>query len=639
MKKKILIVEDEFVVANDLRLMLQGPDYHITGISDSVEDATAKIALEKPDIVLLDIHLQGNLSGIDLAGRLNEWQIAFIYLSANSNQSTLEKAKATEPYGFLVKPVRQKDLVVTLDIACYKHEHSLESFLNRKEQLRKKLLVLNETQNRSRTLKFVAALQSCVPFDFFSISFSPKQGGEQFSGFYRTGFNEYQQIDLSGLANITGRQVKEITSLLPGTATTPQVFNDGAYQQLLQQDPLAKLLDASYHFQSAIRTTQPAPDQPPATIQLFSKVAGIYTDQHLSLFHELQHLIGPLWQTGGMTFSSPQQTTGNTGLTIMDKIIGRNNLLLHCLDLVAQVAPLNTSVLITGESGTGKELVAEAIHQLSQRASKPFVKINCAALPASLVESELFGYEKGAFTGAIAARTGKFEAASGGTIFLDEIGEMNPDVQAKLLRVLQDKKIERIGGNKTIETDVRIIAATNRHLDEAVAEGRFRLDLYFRLNVFPIQLPSLKERKEDIPLLAQHIAQRICRSMNKEYAGFSNEMMQEMQTYDWPGNVRELENLIEYAVITSENGRPLRLIRSLVTAMSPATPVSPGKFKTIDEIRQQQEFYEKELITSTLRECKGRIRGPGGAAEKLDIKPTTLESMLLRLGIRKEDFL
>jgi transcriptional regulator with GAF, ATPase, and Fis domain len=350
--------------------------------------------------------------------------------------------------------------------------------------------------------------------------------------------------------------------------------------------------------------------------------------------------------------------------SVFGKFIGRSRTISHCLDLVAQVAPGNTSVLITGESGTGKELFAEAIHELSQRKGRPFIKINCAALPYNLIESELFGYEKGAFTGAISSRVGKFEAASGGTIFLDEIGDMDLEVQVKLLRVLQEKEIQRVGSNKVIEADVRVIAATNRDLEKAVAEHRFRLDLYFRLNVFPIQLPALRDRMEDIALLAEHIGKRIAGAMGREYMGIGGEMMHALKQYDWPGNVRELENVIERALITSGPNRPMFLLQPLTGLGAtfeplppagrtvPTQPLGPagrgipneplasaaGRPITIEEIKQRQEQFERELIEAAIREAKGKVRGPGGAAERLDIKPTTLESKLIRLGIRKEDF-
>ena len=636
MKKKILIVEDEFVVANDLEIMLEAAGYEPAGIVVSAESAMEKIAKNVPDLVLLDIQLQGAMSGIDLAKLLRARNIAFVYLSANSDQATLQRARSTEPYGFLVKPVRHKDLLVTLDIATYRHEHSLESLLFQTDQLRRELtLLVKEQYDRAAALSgFAKALQVVVPFDFLCFAYKVHHADHQFFGLYRSGFDEYQAIDKTGLSNIAARGESEIDSLLskmPGDEAI-QPFTGDAYDKLLTEDPLAGLLNQSYRFQSAIRSVM----QAQLVIYVFNREPNKFDNRHLSMLTELQDLIGKF--ISGLSQGNKTAQKGPAPVSAhppaIPKFIGKSKSVLNCLDLVAQVAPLNTSVLIMGESGTGKELIAEAIHKLSQRRQQPFIKINCAALPYTLVESELFGYEKGAFTGALTTKIGKFEAASGGTIFLDEIGEMSLDVQAKLLRVLQEKQVQRVGSHALIPADVRVIAATNRDLEKAVAEHRFRLDLYFRLNVFPIQLPPLRDRKEDIPLLAVHLAKQGANTMGKDYCGISNQMMQALAGYHWPGNVRELENVMERALIVSPPGEPLNLLQPL----SGLKPPAPHNFSTIEEIKQQQEEYERALIDAALREAKGKIRGPGGAAERLNIKPTTLESKLMRMGIHKEDF-
>jgi len=647
MKKKILIVEDEFVVANDLEIMLEAAGYETMGIAGSVKAALEEISKNIPDLVLLDIQLQGTLSGIDLARQLKTRHIAFVYLSANSDQTTLQKAKATEPYGFLVKPVRPKDLLVTLDIACYRHEHSLESFLFRKDRLRRELaLLVNEPNDRATILsRFAESLQMVVPFDFLCFAFSTHNAGHQFIGLYRSGFNEYQEINKPGLGNIAAKGISDVDLLLSNVPVhqSMQQFTEDAYIHFLEEDPLAHLLHHCYFFQSVIRGGIHLPALQHCRVYVFNQEANRLDDRHVSVVEEVRELMGRLM----IGISQEKKTIstrvgaegGNVARPIVGKFMGKSKSILHCLDLVAQVAPLNTSVLITGESGTGKELFAEAIHQLSQRNRQPFIKINCAALPYSLVESELFGYEKGAFTGALTSRMGKFEAASGGTIFLDEIGEMSLDVQAKLLRVLQEKKVQRVGSHKMIEADVRIIAATNRNLEKAVAEHQFRLDLYFRLNVFPIQLPPLRDRKEDIALLADHLGRQIAGAMGRDYYGIAPEMIHALEQYDWPGNVRELENVIERALIISGPNRAMTLLQPLTGLGTTVNTLNPSrKFSTIDEIKQRQEQYERELIEAALHESKGKIRGIGGAAEKLDIKPTTLESKLIRWGILKEDF-
>lgn len=279
-----------------------------------------------------------------------------------------------------------------------------------------------------------------------------------------------------------------------------------------------------------------------------------FTDHHISLGQRIRPFL--LLATQGMSDSrSPiHATDAMPGMpeispnSVFDHIIGSSPQLTAVFELVSQVAPVDTSVLITGESGTGKERVADSIHALSRRKSHPLIKVNCAALPANLIESELFGHEKGAFTGAMEKRIGRFEQANQGTIFLDEIGDVPLETQVKLLRVLQQREIERIGGKAPVKVNIRIIAATNKSLEKEVAEGRFRLDLYYRLNVFPIQLPSLNERKEDIPLLVNHFLGIYSRKTGRKITGVSDKAMAGLMAYEWPGNIRELENIIERAI-------------------------------------------------------------------------------------------
>ena len=293
------------------------------------------------------------------------------------------------------------------------------------------------------------------------------------------------------------------------------------------------------------------------------------------------------------------------------------------------MAPTETSVLILGESGTGKERIADCIHNLSPRKGKPFVKVNCAALPSTLIESELFGHEKGSFTGATDKRIGKFEKADQGTIFLDEIGEMPLDLQVKLLRVLQEKYIERIGSSDITKIDVRVIAATNRNLEKEVAEGRFRLDLYYRLNVFPLELPSLRERTEDIPALAEHFINLYNRKAGKKITGVSDKVLKTMTSYGWPGNIRELENFIERNVLLAKG-------TTIEEMIIPASQKN-GKQETDDSYVKTIHENERDHIIKVLKKCDGKIWGPGGAAEMLNIPPSTLKSKMKKLGIRKEN--
>lgn len=448
-KGKILIVEDEFIVANDLQHMLQKAGYTVCGIASSVNKARTLIEQHKPDWVLLDIILKGDYSGIDLGNELMKQQIPFLYISANTNQRTLEAAKLTRPHGFLVKPFREKDLFIMLDIARYK----LQTETNREEHL-----------------------------------------------------------------------------------------------------PVKKTDDAS----------------------LYMVGVGAHAKE--------------------------------------------------TLEKIKIVAPADTSVLITGESGTGKELVARCIHKLSHRSERPIVVVDCAALPLSLIETELFGHEKGAFTGAGQRRIGKFEQAHQGTIFLDEVGELSPDAQVKLLRVLQEKEIVRIGGDIPVKVDVRIIAATNRQLEKEVAEGRFRLDLYYRLSVFPIELAPLRDRKRDIPMLANHFLKKYAEKNNAATEEITARAMQQLMSYDWPGNIRELEHVIERHVLLSTD-KDIAVFELPSSIVAPQKEL-PGKLKTMDEM-------ERDHILAALKASKGKISGPGGAAELLGLPAQTLYSRIKRLGIKQ----
>ncbi|MCS3870323.1 DNA-binding NtrC family response regulator [Chryseobacterium ginsenosidimutans] len=447
MKEKILIVEDEFIVANDLKIMLMKAGYQITGIASSVVQARKSIAEKKPDWILLDIMLKGDLTGIDLAWELREKKLPFLYISANTNQSTLEAVKETQPYGFMVKPFRERDLIVMLDIAKYR-------------------------------------------FD-------------------------------------------------------------------IEQN--AEIQESETHEQ-------------------------------------------------------------------IEGIIGKSPLLQDVIEKIRVVAPTDTSVLVVGESGTGKEKVAHSVHNLSERKNSPIVIVNCAALPHSLIESELFGHEKGSFTGANALRIGKFEQANGGTIFLDEIGELPLDSQVKLLRVLQEKEIERLGGNKTIKINVRIVAATNRSLEKEVAEGRFRLDLYYRLNVFPIELPSLKERKEDIELLTNFFLNKYAAASRRNITSISEVAFEQLYHYNWPGNIRELEHLIERSVLLTKTTE----IESfdLPKTIEKPSEDSQGEIKSMEEM-------ERDHILNALQSSNGKVSGSGGAAELLKIQAQTLYSKMKKLGIDK----
>lgn len=457
MKPKVLIVEDQFIEAKSLNIILTNAGYSTCTIARSVDAALSIIEKEKPDLVLVDIFLQGEGTGIDLGNILNEKNIAFVYLSANSHRQILEAAKSTKPYGFMVKPFRAKDVLIMLDVALYLHKHRMPE------------------------------------------------------------------------------NIKTLSSQKPESVALP-----------------------------------------------------------------------------------PE----------LSRLVGKSQKFLETLEKAKMVGATDISVLILGESGTGKELIAHSIHKVSARRYKPFVVVNCGALPANLIESELFGHEKGSYTGALTKREGKFELADGGTIFLDEIGELPLQLQVKFLRVLQEREIEPIGG-KPRKINVRVLAATNKDLEEEVAAGRFRIDLYYRLNVFPMVLPPLRERKEDIPLLANHFIKKYSTEEGKQATVLSANAIALLTQYSWPGNIRELENTIQRNVVLAKGGviDSIEMPNPKISAV--ATQTGTDRFKTIME-------NERDHILAVLESCNWKISGKGGAAEILDINVNTLNSRIKKLAIKKE---
>ena len=318
--------------------------------------------------------------------------------------------------------------------------------------------------------------------------------------------------------------------------------------------------------------------------------------------------------------------------SMCDEIVGSSGALQKVLSLVSKVAPTDATVLITGETGTGKELVARAIHRRSRRSSRAFVSVNCAAIPRDLIASELFGHEKGSFTGALQRRLGRFELAEGGTIFLDEVGELPVETQVALLRVLQEHEFERVGGTRSIQTNVRVIAATNRNLQAAIAAGTFRNDLFYRLNVFPIDMPPLRERREDIPVLVEYFVDHCARKVGKNIQRITKESLDLLRSYPWPGNIRELQNVIERSVIMCETEN-FSIDKTWLARQPLATEP-----KIPPDLSEKLAAEEKEMIEAALRESAGRVFGPSGAATKLGIARSTLESKIRSLKISKNSF-
>ena len=317
---------------------------------------------------------------------------------------------------------------------------------------------------------------------------------------------------------------------------------------------------------------------------------------------------------------------------MFEDIVGSSPALQTVLSSIVKVAPTDSTVLITGETGTGKELIARAIHKHSQRSGQAFISVNCASIPSSLIASELFGHEKGAFTGALQRRQGRFELAHSGTIFLDEVGDLPAETQIALLRVLQERQFERVGGNRIIPTDVRVIAATNRDLTAAIAAGTFRADLFYRLNVFPIEVPPLRKRKEDIPMLVEYFVKRYAEKTGKQIRKIDNKTLERCQSYPWPGNIRELQNIVERSVILS-SGDTFWIEKAWLASREPARLELPGPLP--DTLQNQ----EREIIERALAESKGKVAGPEGAAAKLGIPRSTLDWKIKQLRIKKHRFI
>lgn len=640
--KKILIVEDQFVEAKYLQSMLEKAGYTVCGIARSVVAAREIIAKEKPSLVLLDIFLSGKLTGIDLAGELKEEDLAFIYLSANSNEETLNAAKATQPYGFLVKPFREKDLLIALEIAFYRHEQSNEAMWRMEMKVQKALqqIAVNPGGWSTKLLAAANVLQQLIPFDCLSVKFKPVEASV-FSGclFLRAGFDEYQTIGIHELSTISRLKVADIEQLLKNTPADDGAgwYNGPDFTGLFQKHPMKALLAKTFGFSSNMVLPFLSPDNFTFSLSFFRKTPDGYNAEKLnSLFRLQQPMLAVMGSISrqdkkealAMHYqpAAPAQAAKES-LACFRDIIGNSPALLNVMDLINQVAPTGTSVLILGESGTGKEKIAGCIHACSDRHGQPFVKINCAALPPTLIESELFGHEKGAFTGATERRIGKFEQADKGTIFLDEIGELSLELQVKLLRVLQEREVERVGSRQVLKIDVRIIAATNRNLEKEVATGKFRLDLYYRLNVFPILLPALRERIEDIPALTAHFIQHFNRKTGKKVSGISEKLAKKLASYSWPGNIRELEHQIERAVLLCK-GTVIEDIFLPEFIREPENQLADNRTKTIQE-------NERDHILSVLKKCNGKIWGPGAAAEMLNLPPSTLKSRMEKLGIKK----
>lgn len=824
----VLIVEDEFIVADDLRRRLSRAGYQVLGLAATVAEAQQLLAGAPPTVVLLDIFLKGPASGLDLAGWLHERQIPFVFLSANLSDEVLAAANRTQPLGFLNKPFREKDVLAALELARYRHAHGEEARLRRQRELQ---VAVNNAivhlHDRDELCQAIAAqLDQLVPFTLLSLRIGlpeeqsfywvvlhktaagtfekvpplrllgadvpealrqrlteqpPDQVGEQAGTFTGAAFGElcrtqrtarasrdafgaralavfpvllkhhsftslqlaspdpaafspeqYATVELllpqlalaldnllvceeiearrrqkaAELALVSAfRNGRELEVIAPAVAQALQqvlpldllvlygvdralgTVQDGtnasrqpdgtfrllpatefvhlpdaaarlAWQQaileleMLMQQPTLNVGEAGearrarnlvarrygehLGLHSSLYVPVHVQGRPVAAVVVASRAPYAYTARDLRLLQELSRplalalenllaferikTLGQQLAQENTYLAEEIRTTYNVG-----EIIGTGPAMQALFSSLGLVAGTDATVLITGETGTGKELVARAVHELSARAARTMVKVNCAALPPHLIESELFGHEKGSFTGATDKRLGKFELADGSTIFLDEIGELPLELQAKLLRALQEREIERVGGRHPILVDVRIVAATNRDLKQEMAEGRFRSDLYYRLNVFPLAVPPLRERPEDILPLATHFLQRFSKKLGKPLTGLTTDAAQQLLAYAWPGNVRELEHVVERAAILARTPT-----LALAESLAPVAAAAPAVMAAVRPFAEAA----REVIEAALAQAGGRVRGAGGAAELLGIKPTTLEARMKKLSVR-----
>ena len=640
MSLKVLIVEDQFLEARSLGVMLGKAGHTVHGIAKSVAQASALMEKSRPDIVLVDIYLKGDGNGIDLARRLDQQSIPFVYISANSNASILEQAIATKPYGFLVKPFCEREIVVALNIASFLHQDRREFISRQRTWLRSLLknIILAEDTKGEKALSIIRTLTSFLPFDFIMIDTDLRdESGTAIFRYQRKGFDEYVQYDDPNSGEHCDISMADLKAARRKNKESRAAFflNGGDLLKDAGDDPVHEKIIKVKHFKAKLWLPFLKAGEVEMAMVFYSCNEERYTADHLSMILSVQDLLAEVVrgvrasksESGFVKKQTLSKAPNQLIKPRIEGIIGQSPKMLEALDKVLQVAPYDNTVLILGETGVGKEGLVKAIHRLSSRNIKPLVKVNCAAIPINLVESELFGHEKGAFTGALERRIGKFEQANGGTLFLDEIGELPMEVQTKLLRAIQEKEIERVGGRNTIHVDVRIITATSRNLLNEIANGRFRLDLYYRINVYPIKLAPLRERREDISMLAAYFLQMYGSSINRGALTIAPAAMKQLEEYAWPGNIRELQHLIERHVLECRTG----VIEWF--EMPEEIPMLNRLNNTGDEIMPFAAM-DREHILNALRKCNGKISGKNGAAELLRLHPSTLSSKIKRLGIQ-----
>jgi len=621
----ILIAEDEAIVSADIANKLRKMGYEVVGSTDTGEEAIEIARLQRPSLVLMDICLAGAMDGITAADMIRqECQVPVVFLTAHSDKATLQRAQQADAFGYILKPFEDRELHTQIEMALYKH--AAEQRLRESEERLRNLF--NNIQsvavqgydpdgttrywNQASEQLYGYSAQEAIGRNFLDMIIPPEMRSEVVQAVQRM-VETGEPVPASELSLMRrdGSRVAVFSShaVIQVPGCTPELYcvDIDITERKKMEEALQQAHD-NLEYQVAERT---------AELALAMEEAENKRQKAETSLVEIQRLKDQLEAEKAYLIEEIKLENNH------EKIIGQSDGLKYVLYKVEQIAGSDTTVLVLGETGTGKELVARAIHGLSSRNNRSFVKVNCAALPSNLIESELFGHEKGAFTGAQIRHLGRFEIANGATLFLDEIGELPLELQPKLLRVLQDGEFERLGGSRTIKVDARIIVATNRNLEEEVQKGRFREDLWYRLNVFPITMPPLRDRKDDIPLLVDYYVRKIAKRMGKIIEMIPAGVMSTLQEYHWPGNVRELENVLERAVINS-SGPKLHLVDEFKKP-SKGPDIS---HKTLDAV-------ERNYIVQTLEQTQWKVGGKNSAAEILGLDRSTLRARMRKLGIQK----
>ncbi len=573
--KSILIVEDEALVAKDMQNRLISQGYSIAGWAISGEDAIAEAEASSPDLVLMDIHLKGSVDGIEAADQIREKNdIPVVFVTALADDDTLDRAKVADPFGFILKPFSERDLHSTIEIALYKHE--LDRSLRDQQE-------------------FLSAVFEGVPCSIIIVGEDHRIRMVNRGFVEAFGVTEAESLGAC-IGDVLGCSVALDEPARCGTTDGCQ----GCKVHIATKTAIDGWSSKKTHCQIESRDARYA--------------------RHLTL----QLSSAPLRHRGeNLAILIAEDTTELVGLRRLltaEKsfagIVGSTPSMIEIFNTIREIANLNVPAMVLGESGTGKDLVAAAIHDQGSRSKNVFVPVNCGAIPDGLLESELFGHERGAFTGAVRERKGRFQLAHRGTIFLDEIGDLSQAMQVKLLRVLQEGTFERVGGEKTITVDVRVVCATNKDLEHEVAIGRFREDLFYRLCVVPITLPPLRDRIEDLPLISEFIIEKESAVSGGRLISLSPEVLEVFMAYPWPGNIRELQNAIRYAFIkcTASVILPEHLPPSFreMTAM-----VHPPK--------RERRILSRTAVAEVLEETGGNR---SEAARRLDVSRATLYRFL-----------